>query len=98
MVKMAKAITGVYRKTEYIDWFVNYTEIAGNGRVTKLKRFDTLKEATEFKVGKYGYITRASDGASDFNTDKAKTTFIECFGGFVPSAQEMQNIRNLTGK
>ncbi|QFY88603.1 hypothetical protein D5125_03405 [Magnetovirga frankeli] len=86
------------RKTEYVDWFVNYTEQEGKGRTTETKRFGTLKEAKAFAQGKYGYITRASDGGSDWNAGTAETRFVEFFGGFEPTAQEQNKIDSLVSK
>jgi len=86
------------RQTEYKDWFVNYTEQPNTGRTTETKHFSSLKSAKEFAKGKHGYITKTSDGASDFNAkDKGSTDVVEYFGEFEPSAQEVQNIKNITG-
>ena len=84
------------RKTEYISWIVNYTEISNSGRTTEIKIFKTLKEARKFSKGKCGYITKLSDGGSDWNTNKAIVTLIEYFGGLSPSAQEELTIKNIT--
>ena len=86
------------RKTEKLDWFVNYTNDPSSGRTTETSRFDTRREAREFAQGKAGYITRQSDGGRDFAPDASSTQFVEYFGDFQPSAQEAQTIERITGE
>lgn len=76
---------------KYVDWFVNYNndKELKLGRTIEVKRFDKLKDARAFISEEMsGYITRREQQGDYPTNDDIKTSFVEYFGEFMPSAQE----------
>jgi len=74
-------------------YFSNYCPNELAGRASETKVHFRLKDARAFMANKRGYIVRQSD--PDHPTANGHNTLQEWCGGFVPTAQDEQNIRNI---
>ena len=73
-------------------YFANYCPSETSDRASETQVHFRLKDAREFMRGRRGYIIRQAD--PEHPTGNGGNTLQEWCGGFIPTAQDEQNIRN----